>query len=155
MHMYIHTLHTFKSLKLKGSKYENVTELICVWCMLVCISALVCTRTCVSLWRPEEDVCLFYHLAFSFEPGPLTEPGAKLVASKPSGLLVSSIYNTGVTGIYTVTQLFMWVLWIRTYGLMLCSKHSYPWAHRPSHSVTFWGNTCLLLTSIFAYSNAY
>lgn len=58
----------------------------------------------VCAWRPEEDVCpALPFCVYSFESGPLTEPGAS-----PSPPVSASLSAEG-TGAHSRAWLLMWV----------------------------------------------
>lgn len=169
MCMYVHTcvlspssLHKFKNLKLKGKSKKVLHNLkalsifLCICDIYICcvykVFFLVCVCTCLHAEAGEGPVSISSLLPVSFASGPLTGSGAGLVASNHVILWSPTSRALGLRA-YMWPQFLRWVLRTRPYVSILCSKHSYPWTHLPSHSI-FWGNTCSLLTSICAYSHA-
>lgn len=65
-------------------------------CYLLYFCVCVCARECLMcMWRPEDVRCPALP-RYSLETGSLSEPGVRLVVSKPSSVLVCASYGSGI-----------------------------------------------------------
>lgn len=70
----------------------------------------MCTQSYAHRYQRRMSGVLLHHSPlYSHEIGSLTEPGARLAASKPSDAPVSGTYGAGITGTYDYAWHFPWV----------------------------------------------
>lgn len=122
---YPHFSHSKMTSRLKtGQQQQDTgkdTELLCCyWC---------CWAVCGVSYRRTSGVLLYYSLPYSFETGPLTEPGTRPVTN-PSDPPVCLPQSWGY--MWPHLAFHMGAGDLNSGSLCLHSKYSYPPSHLPS-----------------------